>query len=119
MSTEKGRKAEEAACRYLKRRGYEILDRNRRLGRGELDIVAIKGEILVFVEVKAHKQRDSSLMAMHAVKCERFISAANTWLGLHDLYAQFQCRFDLMIVISSSMPLLPPKIEHMKDVIRL
>ena len=119
VSTEKGKKAEDAACRYLKRHGYEILDRNRRLARGELDVVAVKEELLVFVEVKAHKQRESSLLAMNPVKCERFISAAKTWLGLHEVYANFQCRFDLIIIKPRKISLLPSEIEHMQDVIRL
>lgn len=119
MSTAKGKKAEDAACRYLKRHGYKIVDRNRRLSRGELDIVATQGGILVFVEVKAHQQRDTSLLAMHPDKCQRFISAAKTWWGLHELYAQHQCRFDLILVTPRTIKLLPAKIEHMLDVIRL
>ncbi|MDX8387096.1 MAG: YraN family protein [Ghiorsea sp.] len=119
MSTKKGKEAENAACRYLKRHGYTVLDRNKRLGRGELDIVAIQAETLAFIEVKAQKDRESSLASMHTDKCERFISAANTWLGLHDQYAQYQCRFDLIIVVPRNIPLMPPEIEHMMDVIRL
>ena len=119
VSTEKGKKAEDAACRYLKRHGYKILDRNRRLARGELDIVALKADILVFVEVKAHKQRDSSLLAMHADKCERIVSAAYVWLALHESYANQQCRFDLIVVTPRKPALLPAAIEHMLDVIRL
>ena len=119
VSTEKGKKAEDAACRYLKRHGYKILDRNRRLARGELDIVALKADILVFVEVKAHKQRETSLLAMHADKCERFVSAAQTWLALQKPYADFQCRFDLIVVIPRKPAILPMSIEHMQDIIRL
>jgi len=120
MSTEKGRKAEDAACDYLKKHGYDILDRNRRLGRGELDIVALKEDLLVFVEVKAHQQRDSSLLAMHANKCSRFVSAANAWLGQHKAYADSQCRFDLMLVMMPQQTIsLAPEIDHMMDVIRL
>ncbi len=49
-----GRKGEEIATKYLKKRGYEILERNFKSKRwGEIDIVAIKDDVLVFVEVKA------------------------------------------------------------------
>ena len=40
------------ACKYLQKKGYRIIERNFRKGYGELDIVAIEKESLVFVEVK-------------------------------------------------------------------
>ncbi len=119
VSTKKGRQAEEQACRYLLRRAYRILDRNCRLGRGELDIVALDGETLVFVEVKGHQQRESGILAMHADKCQRFVSAAHAWLGSHEAYSHVQCRFDLLLVIQRKPGFLPPVIEHMQDVVRL
>jgi len=119
MSTAKGKAAEDAACQYLQKKGYTILDRNRRLGRGELDIVASLEDILAFVEVKGHQQRRSSLEAMHQGKQQRMVSAAQTWLGQHPDYVNYQCRFDLVIVTPSSMKILPPTIEHLRDIIRL
>lgn len=47
-----GRRGEEAACAYLAERGYRILDRNWRCRLGEIDIVAERGDIVVFVEVR-------------------------------------------------------------------
>jgi len=119
LSTSKGKKAEDAAAGYLIKHGYSILDRNRRLGRGELDIVASKGDILAFVEVKGHQHRDASLLAMHTGKCQRMISAAQAWLGLHESYANLQCRFDLVIVTPRQPAILPATVEHMQDVLRL
>jgi len=121
VSTKKGKKGEDAACQYLKRHGYEFIDRNRRLARGEIDIVAVKDDVLVFVEVKSHQQRDAGLLAMHADKCERITSAAKTWLGLHEQYAKFQCRFDLVLVKPQKFSFWPSDIdiEHMQDMIRL
>ncbi len=118
MSTEKGRKAEEAAVSYLRRHGYAILDRNARGGRGELDIVAQAGDVLSFVEVKAHKCRDSSLEALHTDKCERLRSAALAWLVKHPKYATLQCRFDLIILTPRQGVLCWPKLEHLKDIFR-
>ena len=119
MSTEKGQKAEDAACRYLERYGYQIVERNCRHGRGELDIVAVKDELLVFVEVKGHQQRESSLLAMHSDKCQRIISAAVLWQAKHQEYSTLQCRFDLLIVAPAKNSFLPQAIEHLVDVIRL
>jgi len=53
-NAEVGRIGEEIATKYLKKRGYKILERNFRSKRwGEIDIVATKDEVLVFIEVKA------------------------------------------------------------------
>jgi len=51
---EVGKKGEEIAAKYLKKHGYEVLERNFRSKRwGEIDIAATKDDVLVFVEVKA------------------------------------------------------------------
>ncbi len=47
-----GRRGEDAAARYLERAGLHVVHRNWRVSRGELDIVALDGQELVFVEVK-------------------------------------------------------------------
>ena len=118
MSTEKGRRAEEAAARYLQRRGYVILGRNVRGGRGELDIIARKQDILAFVEVKAHQRRDASLEAVHADKCARLRSAALAWLSRHPEYTALQCRFDLIILTPRQGLACWPKLEHLQDIFR-
>lgn len=48
-----GRASEEAAARFLRRRGFVVLERNVRFRAGEIDIVASRAGVLVFVEVKA------------------------------------------------------------------
>jgi len=119
VSTVKGKVAEDAAAKFLIKKGYLILDRNRRLGRGELDIVASLADILTFVEVKGHQQRASSIEAMHQDKQQRMVSAAQTWLGQHPEFSNYQCRFDLLVVLPANIKLFPPKIEHIEDIIRL
>ena len=49
---ELGAKGEEIAVRYLKSRGYRIIERNYRIRLGEIDIIAEQGNDLVFIEVK-------------------------------------------------------------------
>ena len=53
--TETGQRGEQAACAYLERTGMTIVDRNWRTGAGEIDIVALDADALVFVEVKTRK----------------------------------------------------------------
>lgn len=50
-----GRIGEDLAAHYLEQQGYEIVDRNYRTRYGEIDIVALDGEALVFVEVKTRR----------------------------------------------------------------
>lgn len=120
MSTRKGQKGEQRAVHYLQRHGFTILGRNLRLGRGELDIVARQGDLLVFVEVKTHKTVESALLAVHPDKCSRLLSAAQIWLAQHPDMTGLQCRFDLIIITPRiGLPdWAPPRIEHMEDIIR-
>ncbi len=117
MSARKGRMAEAHAARWLARQGLRIIARNARLARGEIDIIAREGDTLCFIEVKAHRRRESSLLAVHPEKQARLQSAAMAWLARHPDMAGLQCRFDL-IILTPRGPLAPPRIEHMKDVFR-
>ena len=54
-----GRRGERAAEKYLWRNGYRIVARNFRAAGAEIDIVAMDGDTLVFVEVKARRSRDA------------------------------------------------------------
>ncbi|MDX8402069.1 MAG: YraN family protein [Mariprofundaceae bacterium] len=117
MSVRRGRAAEARVARWLTRQGFSILDRNARLGRGEIDIVAREGDTLAFIEVKAHKVREASLLAVGTEKRERLLSAAQAWLGRHPDLAALQCRFDL-IILTPRGRLSPDRIEHMKDIFR-
>jgi len=54
-----GRRGERAAEKYLKRNGYRIVARNFRAAGAEIDLVAMDGETLVFVEVKTRRSRDA------------------------------------------------------------
>lgn len=47
-----GNEGEQAACEFLRRKGWTIVDRNVRRGRGEIDVIARKRRLLSFVEVK-------------------------------------------------------------------
>jgi len=118
MSTKKGREGEEQATQFLQKQGYDILARNVRGGRGELDIVAQKGDILVFVEVKAHRQRESSLQAMHHDKCARLRSAAMAWLMKHPKMQMLRCRFDFIMISPAQGLKVWASIEHIKDAFR-
>ncbi len=52
-----GKIGEDAAADFIERKGYRILERNQRYGHHELDIIAVTGHNLVFIEVKTRKSR--------------------------------------------------------------
>jgi len=91
----KSRQAEEAVANRLRRQGYEILARNWRHNAGELDIVAFKGETLVFVEVKARHASEpgAALAAIDRRKQARLRLLAEAFVTVTHLEDK-QVRFD-------------------------
>lgn len=62
-----GSQGERAAAAYLKKHGLRILDRNVRRAHGEIDLVALEGSTLVFVEVKSHTRTDKELTGLEKI----------------------------------------------------
>ncbi len=108
-----GKEAEAAAERLLREKGYRILDRNVRVGRGELDLVARMGETVVFVEVKARRTDHFGGVA-HAVtarKERQLIQLAARYLARRHWERQ-PCRFDVLLY-DAGAPV--PVLEHIEN----
>ena len=88
---------EAAACAHLERQGYRILARNARADRVELDIVAERGGVLVFVEVKTRHTANSggAAEAVDARKQARIARGAAAWLRASGRRAR-RVRFDVV-----------------------
>jgi putative endonuclease len=85
------------AARWYRLRGYRILDRNAWAGGFELDLVARRGRVVAFVEVKS-KAGDGygdPLEMVTRVKVERVRRAAGAWLRAHPEAAGLLPRFDV------------------------
>jgi putative endonuclease len=107
-----GKKGEEAAAHYLSQKGFEILDRNYRFKRSEIDIICLKNDLMVFVEVKtrtsnffgypetfvSENQQRSILLAAN-----EYIEAKNWKGGL---------RFDIIAILEKQGRAM---VEHFKD----
>ena len=95
-----GKRGEDEAAAYLEREGYEILHRNFRFGRGEIDIVAREGRTLVFVEVKSRSsgRYGEPEEAVNAEKIGRLRRIASGYLARRRL-AECECRFDVVAVM--------------------
>jgi putative endonuclease len=94
-----GQRGEAAAARFLKRRGYKIVARSDRLDPGELDLVAVDGRTIVFVEVKTRQSGDAGhpAEAVDAAKQRRLTRLAVTYLKRHRLL-DYPARFDVVAV---------------------
>lgn len=93
----RGNRFETLACDYLAGKGYKILDRNVYLMRKELDIVAMEGDTIVFVEVKgrASGSYGSPREAVGPRKKRWLVTAATAYLKRRNLLER-PCRFDVM-----------------------
>jgi putative endonuclease len=78
-----GRGSEERAARELEARGYRILSRNFRCAAGEIDLVAVDGDALVFVEVRGRRDaaHGSALEAVGAAKRRQVTRVAEIYLA--------------------------------------
>ena len=90
---------EDLACRELRRRGYEILERRYRTRFGEIDIVAREGGYTVFVEVKTRDGAEfgDGAEAMTEWKQRRVAHMAVDYIARNDLHDR-PCRFDVVVV---------------------
>ncbi|AJC74110.1 hypothetical protein AJ81_07900 [Pseudothermotoga hypogea DSM 11164 = NBRC 106472] len=79
------KEAEEAAAKFLKRKGYRIIERNYRTRFGEIDIVARYGGYLVFVEVKSGKSEYFPRTRVDLSKVKRIELAVNEYLLKHKI----------------------------------
>lgn len=77
-----GTEGETRAAAYLEERGYRIRDRNIRCGGVEIDLIASRGRLVVFVEVKTRRSRRYGLPeeAVDARKRTRIVRGARHWL---------------------------------------
>jgi len=109
-----GRRGEDAAARYLRRLGYTIVARGHRDTIGELDLVAVDGRTLVFIEVKTRTTHDAGhpADAVDEAKQQRITRLALSYMKRHDLL-ECSARFDVVAVTWPDRG--RPTIEHFKS----
>src|SRR5436190_2410945 len=105
-TTDKGRASEERAERFLIERGYEIVERNARSSLGELDLIALEGGDLVFVEVRS--RADGALGraedTVGGAKQRRVARVAEAYL-LDRRLTPDTCRFDVVAITGDEIEL--------------
>ena len=95
-----GSRKEEEAARFLERKGYRILERNYRSRHGEIDLIALDGEVLCFIEVKYRGSHaaGSSGEGITPRKRGRIRSCAAAYLYDQRLGEDTPCRFDAVLM---------------------
>jgi len=103
-TAERGADAEALAARFLARRGVRIVDRNYRWRGGEIDLIALEGRTLLFVEVRlrTHHAYGGASASIDARKRARIIQTAQHYLHGHAADgaggALPPCRFDAILL---------------------
>jgi len=110
-----GQRGEKAAAHYLRRQGYRVLARNVRSKLGELDLVALDGRTIVFVEVKTRVHHEAGLPAeaIDSDKQRRLTRLALHYLRRHRLLEQ-STRFDV-VAVTWPQSSQRPSIKHYRN----
>lgn len=95
---ETGNKAEVMAASYLTNKGYQILDQNYTFGKGEIDIIALKEDWLVFVEVRARSEVAHGFpeQTISKNKANLIIKTAENYIYQKDWHGKV--RFDIIAI---------------------
>jgi putative endonuclease len=99
-----GLSAESRAAAFLVAKGYRIVARRWKSPVGEIDIVARRRRVLVFVEVKARERLDDAAESVTGRQKRRIVAAAEAWLAHNPDDIHCDIRFDAMLVAPGKMP---------------
>src|ERR1700745_3822763 len=105
----RGLSAESRAALLLIAKGYRIAARRWKSPVGEIDIVARRRNLLVFVEVKARAGFDEAAFAVTPYQRRRILSAARAWLARHPDDVTCAMRFDAVLVVPWRLPRAQPE----------
>ncbi len=108
-----GLDGENRAAAFLEAKGFQIIERNWRTKRGEIDIIALKNDILVFIEVKTLPKGTLDMIQreLNNQKRERIIKTSKRFLLNHRQYSNNYIRFDVIVI---DMPGLEP-VYHIEN----
>ena len=103
-----GKAGEEKAARYLIEKGYSIVARNWQTKSGEIDIIALSNDVLVFVEVKTLPNGNVDMLS-HVLddrKQKKIIETSKRFLLINRQYSKHYIRYDVIVVDMPSLPVV-------------
>lgn len=115
----KGKFGEILALKYLKRKGFQILEQNFRYGKfGEIDIICKKDDTIVFVEVKTRKNiyKGTPKESITDFKKQRIFKSAKFYLILHPEFSNLNSRFDFIGIKITGNLFKRNEIEHIENI---
>lgn len=107
-----GKLGEELAVDFLKKNGYEILETNWTFQKAEVDIIALKAEVLAVVEVKTRSSLDYGLPQdfVKPKKIQLLVKAINEYVTQNEL--DVDVRFDIVAIHKENNEFI---LEHIED----
>jgi putative endonuclease len=110
----RGRFSELIAAAVLIAKGYRILGRRVRTPYGEIDLVAVRGMRIAFVEVKRRATRLECEAALTPHQAGRIARAAEFWISRHSRYRDHDRGLDAVFVIPGHLPTHLPDALHLQ-----
>lgn len=113
---EYGKEGEDFAAKYLEENGYKILERNFACKRGEIDIIALQNNQIIFIEIKTRTSIKYGLPAeaVTETKLKHLYKTAEYYLITRNLFGNIDTRIDVIEVYKSKNNL---RLNHLKQVI--
>ncbi|MEZ5952853.1 MAG: YraN family protein [Hyphomonas sp.] len=105
----RGRKGERAAALFLQLKGYRILERRVKTPLGEVDLIARRGGVVAFVEVKHRASLDLAADSVTQRNWQRIDRASEFWMARHPDLADLGWRYDIVAVAPWQVP------RHIRD----
>jgi putative endonuclease len=100
----RGASGEWLAALALRLKGWRIVERNFRCPMGEIDVIARKGDLIAFVEVKARPSEAEALDAVNARAKRRIANAGSAWIARQRDKDRLSWRFDIVAVVPGRWP---------------
>ena len=107
---QKGKEAEEKALIFLKEKGYELLSKNYRSGKGEIDLIVEKGNLLVFVEVRSLQSANFGFPEQTISEKKKQLLRKTAEKFIFEKNWQKNFRFDIIAILGEQT-------EHFEDTI--
>ena len=103
-----GKAGEEKAARYLIEKGYSIVARNWQTRFGEIDIIAVSNDVLVFAEVKTLPNGNADMLShvLDGRKQKKIIETSKRFLSNNRQYSKHYIRYDVIVVDMPSLPVV-------------